>query len=357
MPLRRLLRLAAIFLLPPYLALAVIEWRAPPEWSTFRCWEALLVEVDFGVLPGPFYPGQQVARTEVGDLAAHTGDRIQKQVEWITDRHGYRTREHAGPPRVVLIGDSMSVGSASTQRDTLAEALERALGCRVYPFAPGQPGAFLDEPRFTADPPEVVILQRIERDTELRLERSWTRSHRPSLPLLHGLAIAADRAFTKRALQHQVRSVLRRTLDPAPAFPRGAPGQDGRPMYFRDGAAANEAAREGMIEALVAQVAAFECELAARGIRLIYLPVPNKESIYPDRLPVPSPTPRFVPHLVERLAREQIAALDTQKVLSTRRKAEPTTLLYHSDDSHWNREGIAAVAGALALLVRDALDH
>ena len=78
----KLIRFGAPLLLVLWLAEAWV----PLEWTTFRCWEALRVDQDLLVQPGPFYANQQMSRIEVGDLAPHTADAVPKKVVWQTDR-------------------------------------------------------------------------------------------------------------------------------------------------------------------------------------------------------------------------------------------------------------------------------
>src|ERR1051325_9137182 len=113
-----------LFLLP-LLALFLVElFVLPIDFFTFRCWEALRVDIDGSLgLPGPFYPNRHLIKYEAGDkLGFRDPNRL--KAEWFTDEFGFRNRPCARPPQqfdYVLLGDSNMVGSALDQAETLAE--------------------------------------------------------------------------------------------------------------------------------------------------------------------------------------------------------------------------------------------
>lgn len=107
-------------------------------------------------------------------------------------------------------------------------------------------------------------------------------------------------------------------------------------------------------EALAA-ITAFRDQLAARGIPLLVMPVPNKETIYPDRLT------RRAAHLRSAQCDETRALLDglkaagvevidlfalfTDAKVSAPASSQP---LYLAQDSHWSPAGVELAARALA---------
>ena len=131
----------------------------PINFFTFRLYEALKVEK---ILPGSFYPNMKVSMVETGDLGHHTKYAVKKNVEWETDRYGYRKKD-TGVNRyqVVIVGDSNVVGSSLNQPDMISEVLERRLKISAYPFTGDD---FLNTKRFIDNPPDIVILESIERN-------------------------------------------------------------------------------------------------------------------------------------------------------------------------------------------------
>jgi hypothetical protein len=100
----------------------------------------------------------------------------------------------------------------------------------------------------------------------------------------------------------------------------------------------------------------FRDQLAARGIQLLVVPVPNKESIYPDRL---SPGTAAEPGLLAPRTREfmdKLRAGDVEVVdlfaEFTRARNEPeretNEPLYLAQDTHWSPAGVEVAAEAVA---------
>jgi len=106
----------------------------------------------------------------------------------------------------------------------------------------------------------------------------------------------------------------------------------------------------------VSAILDFRDQLAARGIQLLVLPVPNKESIYPDRLTSRAETwhgvlaPR-TQEVLERLRAASVEFVDLFKEFTAARMqglSTPETPLYLAQDTHWSPAGVALAAQAAA---------
>jgi lysophospholipase L1-like esterase len=106
----------------------------------------------------------------------------------------------------------------------------------------------------------------------------------------------------------------------------------------------------------VAAIVAWRDALAARGIQLLVVPAPNKESVYPDRLTgrfpagagVRSPTTRDV---LARLQAANVECVDLFALFAearTNRALPDDVPLYLVQDSHWSPAGVALAADAVA---------
>jgi hypothetical protein len=109
----------------------------------------------------------------------------------------------------------------------------------------------------------------------------------------------------------------------------------------------------------VAAIVDFRDQLAASGIRLLVMPVPNKDSIYPDYLTsraqdrhsLMTPRTRAV---LERLRAARVEVLDLFKEFSDARSdGAAETLLYLQQDTHWSPSGVALAAKAAARRLTD----
>ena len=103
-------------------------------------------------------------------------------------------------------------------------------------------------------------------------------------------------------------------------------------------------------------ILAFRDQLAARGIRLLVMPVPNKESIYPERLTRRADGAgvvvcRQTRELLEKLWASGVEVVDLFDVFS-RAKQDPgesnARALYLAQDSHWSPAGVSLAAKAAA---------
>jgi hypothetical protein len=115
---------------------------------------------------------------------------------------------------------------------------------------------------------------------------------------------------------------------------------------------------DSTVEGALAAVRAFRDALDARGIRLIVMPAPNKESVYPDRLSARAPAPDGRPIGAETrafLAECRAAGIEVVDLFAlyseARRRAD--TPLYLEQDSHWTPEGLDIAARAVAARILD----
>ncbi len=100
----------------------------------------------------------------------------------------------------------------------------------------------------------------------------------------------------------------------------------------------------------------FRDELGSRRIRLLLVPVPNKESIYPERLAGRAEGAGVVicertRRLLDRLEQSGIEYVDLFEVFRRARQQESRSdreRLYLARDSHWSPKGVRAAAAAVA---------
>lgn len=129
-------------IVPILLAIALLLTTAmrfvPLDHLSFRPWEAML---HFRGPCGPFRSDASYANEKsYGDLAAIgnlPGARQYRREVFTTDGYGYRRNQHSPGAvdrsyRVLLLGDSMAVGSGVSDEQALSAQLEQRLGTGVY---------------------------------------------------------------------------------------------------------------------------------------------------------------------------------------------------------------------------------
>lgn len=135
-------------------------------------------------------------------------------------------------------------------------------------------------------------------------------------------------------------------------------GRDGW-LFYKPGCddmLARAGSQAGFTNDSVAAIVAWRDALATRGIHLLVVPAPNKESVYPDRLTrrvpegrsVMSPTTRDV---LARLRSAKVECVDLFALFAEARAgttASEAPALYLAQDSHWSPAGVALAARGVA---------
>jgi hypothetical protein len=350
----------SLLFLSPFLIIIGIElFVLPIDFFTFRIWEALFIKEFRSLCEGRFYPRMEIEKLETGgDLAHDTSFSIPRRVNWMTDRYGFRKKDLEGiKPQVVVIGDSNILGSRLTQEEMLSEVLEEKLKVPVYPYAPvGSINAFLKDLRFEEAPPKIVVLSVVERSIpELpaakrakqrpgsRVFFKWRDDFR-EMRLIQVAGVFLDRLWKMNMLQY-VRARIGKE-----------PGEVSRPilskfgpMYFLQGEEANRKVPEDRFERVIKNLETCKSVLKERGIRFIFAPIPNKESVYYEYLPN-GRRPVFLEQLVRELKKRGIETVDSQKAFEEEYRRNGT-LLYFLDDTHWNATGVRLMADLIVKAV------
>jgi alginate O-acetyltransferase complex protein AlgJ len=358
---KKFVRKSVLFSLP-FILLALVEiFVLPLDFFTFRVWESVKVDTLKDMLPGYFYPRVNMIKTEQGDIAHHTVFAVEKTVEWHTDRFGYRNRDEAKAPEVVIVGDSNTVGAGLTQSQVLSVVLGNRLKTWVYSFAPASLNTFLRDRSLVHDKPRVVVVATIEWDIPLLRPlkpelaspseferrfmefRSTVKESRP----LQSIAVPIDRLF-KANMLHYYRASMRRAVKSI--LPQGAavsPQKPGVPSirFFLGDLAAQDVPAD-RFDSTLKVLRSYNDLLRKMGIRFIFLPIPNKENIYHDLIPSKKRSV-FLSQLMKSLKEEGIETIDLLSAYDEvyRRKGP---VLYPPDDSHWSAEGVRIAAGLLA---------
>lgn len=110
----------------------------------------------------------------------------------------------------------------------------------------------------------------------------------------------------------------------------------------------------------VAAIVHFRDQLAARGIRLLVMPVPNKESVYPDRLAsrasnlksVVAPRTESLRRRLRDAGVESVDLFTTFREARLRSDADDAPTLYLQQDTHWSPRGVRLAAETAAHRLR-----
>jgi len=341
---RLLLKLTLLVL--PFAVWPLVEvFVLPMNFFTFRIWETISVN-SVELMSGPFYPNMHLKMEEEGELAPHTPFAKKRLVEWRTDEWGYRNSDTKHD--VLLIGDSNITGAKLSQEETLAAVLENKLGRDVYSFAPATINRFLATDRFEADPPELVIVSSIERripglpavgSNGLGSKvRNFTGNLINSSPLLTSLAVTADR-ISKLGLYHYTLANIDRATGR-----REYIAYDNE--FFIEGEIANRDFSDEEINHIADILESYKNVLAERGIKFLFLPIPNKENIYYQLLPSQKRA-TFLTGLMAELDERGVEYVNTQHPFDSLYQ-QGQVALYPADDAHWNEVAVRVAAQLVA---------
>ena len=129
-------------------------------------------------------------------------------------------------------------------------------------------------------------------------------------------------------------------------------GRDGW-LFYQPGVSGKTrrpAAGESNVAEAIAAVSRFRNDLAARGIRLIVVPVPDKESIYPEQLDSGAPcslSDGRMKDFFDGCANEGVETVNLFELYRVTRKLQ-TERFYLKQDSHWSPAGLELAARAVA---------
>lgn len=328
----------------------------PVDFYTFRAWEALRVYENGPILSGPFYPNMHLVKMEYGDLSGLSKFPVPKNVEWFTDRYGFRKKD-AGDKKynIVIIGDSAIAGSALTQDQMFSEVLEKKLGVSVYPYAPADINKFLDDERFKKNPPDLIIVESVEK-VVLQLSEITPADQKVKKGLIlpysfmTPLAISIDRlkkqsfvnylyarlAELPNLLTGQKIGRLAREVYQSESFGTGSRQEmvfySDPADYFKDWDAAH-------IKRVIFALKQYQDRFKQTNTKLIFMPIPNKENIYWRQV---NGGRRILnlKRLVDAANKAGIPTVDLWTVYNQLYSQNPDKLLYHTDDSHWNSYGV-----------------
>jgi hypothetical protein len=331
-------------------------------------------------LPGP-YEANRCYRNErcTGELAVMSNQpeyRVFRKQVFTTDAMGFRNVNAAhslsAAPQVLMAGSSFTVGSGSSDSQTLPVRVEALSGCRT--FNAGGVGfdfplilALVQEPgmrdglvilecleRYAGNP---VLLQRPStrwkwfpyRDRLITLY--WAASHRLSISPLRVILQRTYKSFQNdRVLPnvHKARMAVRHL-------------RDGQPMLFLRNL--EQPARFDTIGWNVDAFVKLRDDLRAAGCDLALMIVPEKLTVYRPLLRdlsregdgagdgdgVGAGSVAFLAELEQSVRARGIAVVNLAPVLAARARLalEVSETVYWPDDTHWNPQGIEAAAEAV----------
>ena len=341
---KKFLKRVAFFVLLPLLVAGIAEaFILPPNFFTYRTWEAIIYK---NPIPhtGNFYPDMHINMNEQGDLAFRTSHAIiKKNVQWDTDKLGYRNDEFIEEADVLLIGDSFVAGIALSQDETIAKKLNMLLGkkVKVYNMAPCTLGEFnFLYKQGIVKKPKLIIYSAVERilpslltvaDEEKSASRRYYRKVSSKLVFSKMLPVV-DRFFAFNFLKWATGNANQTRIGHQSPFNSS--------LFFMQGNTVKHYTLKDA-ENTAATISSYNDYCQKEGIKFLFMPMPNKETIYYSLVPLQG-QPQFLFQLDSLLNKAGIPAINTLSLYNSHGTADG--LLYKPDDTHWNEKGVGLVA-------------
>lgn len=345
---KHFLKKFVLFTSPIFLFWIAEAFILPPNFFTYRLWESLLYSSQIPRV-GPFYPNTTLDMTEQGDLGHHTANAVDKKVVWKTDEWGFRNDRFIANPDMLIIGDSFVAGTGLSQDETLTARLAAFTGgrLRIYNMAPST----LEDMIYLIDngiihKPKLLIFSMVERNVPKpvpgHLSRPFdinTVSYNVKRKLygLTGFDAFYDRLtrfynvrWAQARINHQQGLGLVSPIDHHMLFLQG-----------KKSVAKADARLKSTSNALVS----YKKYCDSQKIDFLFLPMPNKETVYYDLVPL-SRQPDYLVRLDSILGKAGIATINLLPLYNYER--QKGSLLYHPDDSHWNAYATRLVANEIA---------
>ncbi len=100
-------------------------------------------------------------------------------------------------------------------------------------------------------------------------------------------------------------------------------------------------------------IIAYDKELKALGVRMVFVPVPPKANVYPEKLVAGADggSVTATGPFLKKLADAGVEVVDLEEEFGKLKAAEPAKALYCAQDSHWSPYACEVVAGLLAAKV------
>jgi len=330
---KRFILKTVLFSLPLLLLLA--EVLLPINTFTYRPWEALIYNSKKG-LAFPFYPNQSLVMNSVGDLCHHTQNEVIKYENWNTDKLGYRNDTFIKKADVLFIGDSFIAGSGLCQDSTITSQLRELINGQIYNIAPSNFNEFISLLNLDIiDKPNLVVYGIVERSIPAPLSSTSIKYNASNATRI---SILRDRIKRLCFVEYLKARLLK-------SKGNGIKGKDSE-MFFLNGK--NQYYHYEIINDIAETIAQYKNYCDSIGVKFIFLPLPNKETIYYNNVPL-NEQPNYIVELNSILNKKGVSTVNTIKILNDEKD---NLLLYHLDDTHWNSNGVNIIVNELAKKAR-----
>jgi hypothetical protein len=333
------------FLLIPILSLIVLENILPAQLFTFRGYEALLFNSSVPHL-GNFYSNKKMYKYAEGDLCHHTSYSVKKHEFWITDNLGFRNDTFIQQPDILFLGNSFFYGTGSSQNQIISNRVSSLLNgkYKVYNMAPstwGELDSYLNKGLIKK--PQIIIYPISEIHVPAKFRAFEKEQNFLAKEIIREIFYTGLNEPIDKSIRLYSLNWIKSRLNGIKNF--GVKTNKSGAMFFAQGEKMYRLSEYEIIQSVEA-IKTYKHYCDSLGIKFLYLPTPNKETVYYDFIPFDT-QPDYYIKLKNELSKESIDGINTLDIFNNFRKHN-TKLLYHLDDTHWNSLGVELLSKEIA---------
>lgn len=326
--------LRTLLFLSPFIIIEVAQGFLPIYTFTHKFYESPLYKSTVIPHSYPIYANQKGKMTGVGDLCFNTKYAIPKDESYITDELGFRNDKFIKNPDIIIIGDSYTMGATLNQSQLLANQMMKNSNMQysVYGMAPVD-FSILDKmlKLGVINKPKYIIYERVERGEIPKIEHfknSFTDRldyNYKNLWNLGNMNVFLDKIF-----RAYVNNYAKAKITGSKGT--GTQSKVDEKLFFYNTREINPS--DEWMNINIRSLESYKKYCDSIGSKFIYLPMPNKETVYFDKIPVEK-QPDYLLKTCKILKQKQIDYYPTVEFYNKFR-AEDNRMLYQMDDSHWN---------------------
>ena len=331
-----------------------LELMFPVNKFTFRPWEALSFNNPILGHGRPFYPNTSLSMFSVGDLKHNTPHEIKRLEKWKTDKLGFRNNKYIYSPEILFIGDSFIAGSGVSQDSTITNLLSDKLGNKflVYNMAPASFNYFLSlRNRNLIGKPKIIIFSILERglyNFQDHIDFNIVDKNNNFLTNLFDSIILSDNYFftvlDRLNRMYSLTYLARKLGISKNVYPRGIKNKN---MFYQS-ILENDPTRIENISSIIESINGYKKYCDSVGIKFIFIPLPNKNTIYHKDYGYHK-QPDFLLKLLKEADYHNLEFINVQQIFSAYTKLNPNNYLYQFDDTHWNSNGINLLVDSIII--------
>ena len=341
---KNFLRKLSYFILIPFIILGIIDAFLPITFFTHRHFEAISFQSG---IPSKtkFYPLISSQMFAVGDLCHHTPFEVYKYERWVTDKLGYRNEKFIRKADILFLGDSFFQGSGLSQEETISEQVNRksTKHWSTYSMAPSDINVFLRllEERVISKP-KILVFSCVERNIPSKIENDFNKKNGNLRNVLKSVFSYHNmNVYLDKALKHYSLLWLKARLSESKGLGKQSPIR--KEMFFLKGK--NQKYPLENIPNTLKILKSYKKLCDSLDISFLFVPMPNKETVYFNYVPFMK-QPDYLLKLNTLLLKDSIETINTLSIYNNYLK-HSKRLVYHTDDTHWNKNGVALISNAI----------